>query len=391
MAVPSLVELAYAATARELDHVQLSKTAVRDLPQHVRSAVLRHAVEADTLSDSVLVHFATSSALDLHASRVSDRGLCLVGQACGSRLLRLDLSHCTRLRDTGVIALTHQCPQLQHLNVSHCRFTDVAIECASRSCPELRELVCSWNGSGVGDRSARAIAKHSRRLELVALCGSRIGDEALLALAAACPQLRSLGTRGCELLTESGLTTALCSLPHIHTLELAQLPRLSEPSLQLVLSRMSGVLRLDLSMCSRLGDTAVCRAASSCLQLRTLECYGMARLRAHIASQSITLACSPAAALSTSRSSSARSSGPELQNCRQITVGAIAALGEAAATHPSRPRRLRPAPLPRPLLHHAALARARRLREIRSLGSRASLRTWSLRVRRARRRRSRRR
>ena len=45
------------------------------------------------------------------------------------------------------------------------------------------------------------------------MCGCRVRDDALLALACACPRLTKLGTRGCDMLTEAGIVAALCTRP----------------------------------------------------------------------------------------------------------------------------------------------------------------------------------
>ena len=106
------------------------------------------------------------SELDLRGSKVTERGLDLVAKTCGSRLLSLDLSQCVRLlSDAGVVALLGGCPRLTRLDLSHCRFTDVAIEAAAQSCPALTSLDYSWNGSGMGDGAAQAVAAHCPRLQ----------------------------------------------------------------------------------------------------------------------------------------------------------------------------------------------------------------------------------
>ena len=187
------------------------------LPIAVRKLLLQAAVdvEAEAFPEAVLRPLLAGGGaslcteISLRKTSVSDRGLGFIGTACGRHLLRLDLSHCSRLRDAGVIALARRCPQLQQLNLSHCRLTDAAFECVAQSCHDLRELDCSWNGSGVGEPTARALAAHCVRLERLAICGCRLGDEALLALACACPMLSRLATRGCALLTEAGVVAAL--------------------------------------------------------------------------------------------------------------------------------------------------------------------------------------
>ena len=322
---PSLVALACVEVARHLgseEHCPPHR--LSSLSERLRMRLLACCIAEGTLTDGVMAHFAASE-LKLRGSRVSDRGLCLLGRACGSRLLSLDISFCPRLKDTGLIALVHECPQLLQLQLAHCRFSDAAIERLVRSCAGLRTLDCSWNGSGITDRGVRAIGKHCLRLEKLALNGCRMSDDTLLALACALPQLTQLLTKGCDL-SESGMTAALYVLPRLEVVELSQIARLSEPSLQLLLPRMSRVTRLDVSMCMRLGDVAISRAAATLPQLTVLECYGVSQLRAPTleAARLRTLVLSGCRALATPSLVCPALETLELQSCRELRPEALA-------------------------------------------------------------------
>ena len=258
-----------------------------DLPQKLalltpvqQKNLVEQAIAAKVLPEEALAHLGALDTLSLRSSQVGDRGLGFVGLRCGSSLIDIDLSYCTRLRDAGVIAFSRLCPQLRRLVLSHCRLTDAAFECVARSCRQLRDLDCSWNGSGFSERSVRAFAANLPHLQALAICGCRLEDGALLALACACPKLATLNTRGCEMLTETGIVGALCMLPKISTLKLSQIPRISEQSVSQLTSRARQVTRLDLSMCSKLGDEAITRAAAGFPMLQVLECYGLGRLQA---------------------------------------------------------------------------------------------------------------
>ena len=260
----------------------LSHEAISALSPAAKSEALREllADKSQPLSEDLLPLFAKGcTTVHLGNSRLTDRGLGLIGASCGASLVELDLSFCTRLRDAGVISLARVCPALHKLMLAHCRLSDTAFESISHGCRELRELDCSWNGSGVTERSVRAFAAGLHRLERLAICGCRVGDDALLALACACPELRRVNTRGCDMLSEAGVVGALCSMPHVSALELCQLPRVSEPSLQLLVARARSVTSVDVSMCQRLGDECVSHAASGFENLQTLECYGLGRLQ----------------------------------------------------------------------------------------------------------------
>ena len=109
----------------------------------MRGRILERAISADRLEDDALKLFALN-ALSLSGSKVTDRGLRMIARVSGSSLLELDISRCVRLHDGGVCPLLERCPRLRKLNLSNCRFSDVTIECAARSCADLREIDYSW-------------------------------------------------------------------------------------------------------------------------------------------------------------------------------------------------------------------------------------------------------
>lgn len=321
--VPSLSELCAAHVA-----AQLPCTGLEALPANVLARVLWHAVRGGSLEDEHMPLFPLSE-LDLRGSKITERGLDLVAKTCGSRLLSLDLSQCVRLlSDVGVVALLRVCPRLTRLDLSHCRFTDVAVEAAAQNCPALTSLDYSWNGSGVGDRSARAVAAHCRKLTHLALCGSRVTDGALLSLACACPSLVTLEVRGCHLLSEAGFVAVASQLPRQTRLHLAQWRHVSDASVDLLAHKCHRLTELDVSMCDRVGDEAVARAASGFPHLRALLCYGVGRLQApHLASSSLEMLClSGSRALASPVLACPALLTLQMQNCKDLDAAALAAL-----------------------------------------------------------------
>ena len=115
--------------------------------EKLRARILACAIAAGALDDEALTNANALSLfagreLVLRGSRLTDRGLRLATAACAGRLLELDLSRCVgRVSDAGVTRLLRRSPALRRLNISHCRFTDASVECASQSCPQLVEIV----------------------------------------------------------------------------------------------------------------------------------------------------------------------------------------------------------------------------------------------------------
>jgi hypothetical protein len=274
-AVPALAELC----CRELACHESWATKCSKLPPAVRARVLHHARASSHFDEEVLQHFDAEEVV-LSNSRVTDRGLDIVSRVCGQRLLVLGLSRCVRLHDSGVSALVRRCPLLKQLDVSYCRLTDAAIQCVARCCSGLSDINYSWNGSGIGDAAARALAASSPALQALprsmrtpcvrrpyvtcvvagggAVWLARLGRRAALArvrvlqivaaagppthtrVRAACALPSAEGHRrvvrllrlnlaragpqvtGCHLLTEAGVVAAFTRLSLLRTLALSQ-------------------------------------------------------------------------------------------------------------------------------------------------------------------------
>ena len=327
----SLVDLCCAELGRSIATIGEVDEAVVD--EKLRARILACAIAAGALDDEALTNANALSLfagreLVLRGSRLTDRGLRLATAACAGRLLELDLSRCVgRVSDAGVTRLLRRSPALRRLNISHCRFTDASVECASQSCPQLVEIDFSWNGSGISDRSCHALAKRCGRLESLSMCGARVSDGALLALAAKCAALHTLRVRGCHMLSEGGIVAALSKLPRVSRVDLCQWPNASEASLERLVAHCDSLTALDLSMCSQLTDAAVAAATAGFPQLTELVAYGVPRLHSPlIASASLRRLClSGCRSLAAPTLQAAELRTLELQNCRDLEPPALAA------------------------------------------------------------------
>ena len=76
------------------------------------------------------------------------------------------LRGCTRVTDTGVVALAEHCPELTEINLGRCHdITDVAVAALARQCPRLRKVYL--DGCSVTDAALHSIAAGC--IELTAL------------------------------------------------------------------------------------------------------------------------------------------------------------------------------------------------------------------------------
>ena len=308
------------------------------LPPRVQARILECAISIDQL-ENIASDVVALSKLSLIGSRMSDHGLSMIARACGALLIELDISRCIRLHDRALCAMLESCPRLCKLNLSHCRFSDISIECAARCCAELRELEYSWNGSGIGDKSIWVLAAHCPQLEAIALSGSSASDAALLTLACAHPKLMRIEVRGCHLLSEGGIVAALSKLPLQTKLELCHFPRVSEASIELLTSQLQRIEVIDFSMCDRISDSTLAFATSGLPMLHRADCYGASCLRMpRVVSNTLRHLClSGCRVLTMPHIVCPKLETLELQNCRELTADAVGMTGRALPVQFSHP------------------------------------------------------
>jgi F-box and leucine-rich repeat protein 2/20 len=68
---------------------------------------------------------------------ITDNGLLAIGHECG-QLQTIDLRCCEGIRDIGVSALGHGCGQMQSINLTYCEgVTDVVVSALGDGCGQL--------------------------------------------------------------------------------------------------------------------------------------------------------------------------------------------------------------------------------------------------------------
>lgn len=126
------------------------------------------------------------------------------GRQC-RKLRTVDISHCEKISDAGVAALT-ACKRLKCLNVLGCsRLTDRGVSAFCRGSPQLLLLNLSQCFQ-ITDTTLFAIGKSCAKLQSLLLTRChRISDKGLVAVGKGCPRLQTLYVNGCFQVTELGL------------------------------------------------------------------------------------------------------------------------------------------------------------------------------------------
>ncbi|TMW63324.1 hypothetical protein Poli38472_002265 [Pythium oligandrum] len=206
-----------------------------------------------------------------------------------TKLRRLNVGGCRRIADDGLIAIARVCTKLRHVSIRLCdKLTDASVRLLTHQCLELETLnmeeVClatylifvfdqEGDGRGVVDKN---LLKKLRVLTLTGCNG--LNDLALGHLAHRAKDLESLSASACTGITDRGLAWLLEDLldhsatgAQLEHLDTSYCPQLSAHRIQDVVRRCPKLVSLSLSGCIDLSDQNLVDIIEACDTLVHLE------------------------------------------------------------------------------------------------------------------------
>ena len=201
---------------------------------------------------------------DVMTSSVND-GQCHLG--------RLDMSGCVRLTDSALQQIVSCCQRLRCLYVRRCSLiTDRALQSVATHCHTLTDISVA-ECTRVTDAGIVLLAVHlaqSLAHLSVAHC-PLVGDRALACLAERCRRLRYVNARGCDRVSDRGVTS-LATSRRPRALDVGDCVGVSDASIQALAHGCSAKLRrLSVRGCTAVSDHGVFALALNCTQLRQLN------------------------------------------------------------------------------------------------------------------------
>ena len=179
-----------------------------------RRSVLPH------INDSILVECSYSRIVSMKISgavHVTDIGACALIRKCrGLRIL--NLSHCNKISNVTLFALSTTSKELHTLNVSMCvLITDNGVRALCTGCPKLVEL--QLNGLQRITDSALGGVPALRHLEVLSMRNcSYVTDKIVIRIAKSCQSLRALDLSGIDLLTSAAVEAIAVYCPLVSLL-----------------------------------------------------------------------------------------------------------------------------------------------------------------------------
>ncbi|CAM9765347.1 unnamed protein product, partial [Chrysoparadoxa australica] len=247
------------------------------------------------LTDLALQYLAKApSALPLKLLDISQSksftgyGLRALVPTIGATLQKICLNGSSAIGSDGIKCLGRHCKNLEVIGLVELTLvSDAALDELGKGCPLLKK----FDASNVIDqlevtrrsrvpcitgKGIKGLCRGLRDLEVLKLNGGgKVGDDALIAVAASCQNLRVLYLRYCYGVSDNGVIAVVKHCPQLNQLVLGGCLRLTDSSIVAVAKYLGSGLRLiDLMGCRKLTDKSALALAATCCNLETLVVSG---------------------------------------------------------------------------------------------------------------------
>ena len=208
-------------------------------------------------------------------SRLSLKGHTLVDDSwlsalSGMHLEELNISHCQRITDQGLVAAAAQFPGLRSLDCSRCyQLVEEGMLALSEKCKKLERLFV-MGCRGLTRHAISSVLARCPLLVHVEVPGIRVIASDMFALENRCLRnLRGLNVSNCKGFDDRALLN-LAGLEALETLNLHANPGITDLGLGAIAS-FKHLGRLCLARCSKITDNGLIKIATNCRRIRRLE------------------------------------------------------------------------------------------------------------------------
>ncbi|KAL6508075.1 hypothetical protein OROGR_024270 [Orobanche gracilis] len=198
---------------------------------------------------------------------VSAEAFVLIGQRCHF-LEELDITD-NEVDDEGLKSIS-MCSRLSNLKLAIClNITDEGLIHIGNRCSQLKEIDL-YRSSGITDSSVLAIACGCPSIEMINTSYCKFISDCSLMSLSKCSMLNTLESRGCPLITSSGLAAIAVGCKQLSKLDIKKCPNIDDAG-TISLARFSQNLRqINVSYTSVTDVGLACLGRISCLQSITI-------------------------------------------------------------------------------------------------------------------------
>eukprot|EP00899_Mesostigma_viride_P019589 jgi/Mesvir1/27631/Mv07362-RA.1 len=276
--IDDTVLLALGAHCRELHHLSIQGAGVTDFGIEALAKGcprLDHlAVACPHVTDAGMAAVARGCPHLRHlylrsCECVTDTGMGAIARCC-PQLLRLELFRCPKVTEACLCAVGEGCRRLEQLRFSALEggVTDASMRVVARNCTRLHSI--AMHRGGFGEAALRALVENCERLEHLEISGADFAlENSMAAISRHCTCLRSLSVTSCPMLSDKDLVTALSGRAgaRLLDLDLSCNDGIADNALLAVATACPLLHTLDVSECGGVTDAGIRAVARSCQRL----------------------------------------------------------------------------------------------------------------------------
>jgi hypothetical protein len=202
---------------------------------------------------------------------ITDATLVSIADNCND-LKIIDLSHCERITENGLIKIAKKCLKLEVMNISFNYMSDFCFREISINCKNLKSINLDFCNLRK-DSSVIEIFKNCLKLENVSLSHNiEINDKHLIAISINCSSLKKLDVSFCSgNITDNGVIAISEHCVQLQTLIFTHNKNISDASLNAISKTLLSLETLKLCGCVNIKDTGTIAIAEKCLKLKNFS------------------------------------------------------------------------------------------------------------------------
>ncbi|EFJ37627.1 hypothetical protein SELMODRAFT_437235 [Selaginella moellendorffii] len=216
---------------------------------------LSHCIQLVDENLALVGQIAGNRLASINLSRVggfTSAGLGLLARSCCASLTDVDLSYCSNLKDSDVLALA-QISNLQALRLTGCHsITDIGLGCLAAGCKMLKLLTLK-GCLGITDIGIALVAVNCKQLRTLDLSYTEVTDEGLASIATL-HSLEVLNLVSCNNVDDGGLRSLKRSCRSLLKLDVSRCSNVSDAGLAALATSHLSLEQLTLSYCSIITD-----------------------------------------------------------------------------------------------------------------------------------------
>ena len=203
-----------------------------------------------------------------------------VAASCGAQIAHLSLANCRSLTTQTLIDVASCLPKLERLNISGTGVRDDAVCAVASACPRLAYFNATRCAELTDDATVMLCVRCQRLESLMLARCAGVGDVTLEVAGGFCAELRELHLAGCAKVTDAGVAAVARGCPRLHMLAVDTCAGITDEAIRSIATHCPSFASLTANGCSGLGDESLLALVNGCSTqtLTRIDVRGCARV-----------------------------------------------------------------------------------------------------------------